>query len=276
MKLCCSVDEIKMDSFKTNNLLKTWKKTKRSGQFKRLRAKEVNRILNQGNVNSSESKKCEFDNSNKQKAESYVDQRKAEMVFEKDLPTQSNSSIQSCDSIPPFLEGISTSSIDSEFVSSHAEIISTGNEHQQAIEAIVNEPAFDKEKFETELVCWAIKHRVNNVQLKGLLQIWNETVPLSKLPVDPRTLLNTPRMIEIFSDPLHNDEKYWYFGLRKSLTNLFKTSNCIPPKIYINISTDGLPISKSSNEAFWPILYNIHEMPNVKPLVVGIYHGKSE
>lgn len=39
---------------------------------------------------------------------------------------------------------------------------------------------------------------------------------------------------------------------------------------------DGLPIYKSSREEFWPILFNIFEMPNVAPMVAGIYSGKSK
>lgn len=37
---------------------------------------------------------------------------------------------------------------------------------------------------------------------------------------------------------------------------------------------DGLPIYKSSKDEFWPILFNIFEMPEIKPMVIGIYCGK--
>lgn len=36
---------------------------------------------------------------------------------------------------------------------------------------------------------------------------------------------------------------------------------------------DGLPIYKISKCEFWPVLGNIHEIPEIKPLVIGIYSG---
>lgn len=39
---------------------------------------------------------------------------------------------------------------------------------------------------------------------------------------------------------------------------------------------DGLPIYNSSKDEFWPILFNIYEMPEVKPMVIGVYWGKGK
>lgn len=41
----------------------------------------------------------------------------------------------------------------------------------------------------------------------------------------------------------------------------------------MDINIDGLPVYKSSRQEFWPILCKIHELPFVKPLVIGIYSG---
>lgn len=36
---------------------------------------------------------------------------------------------------------------------------------------------------------------------------------------------------------------------------------------------DGLPLYKSSPIGFWPILAKIHGMPDIKPMVVGVWSG---
>ena len=44
----------------------------------------------------------------------------------------------------------------------------------------------------------------------------------------------------------------------------------------INVSIDGLPLFKSSNLQFWPILFNIHEMPEVPVMIAAIYCGPTK
>ena len=44
----------------------------------------------------------------------------------------------------------------------------------------------------------------------------------------------------------------------------------------MNINFDGLPIYKSSKEEFWPILFNVQEVPKFNPTVIGIYSGKGK
>lgn len=135
---------------------------------------------------------------------------------------------------------------------------------------------FDKEVFVTDLVCWALQNKVKHTQMRGLLNILNDHFPQTELPQDPRTLLKTPRMIDVFVDPLNDGEKYWYYGLERSMKNcLGAVTDDMPFKISLNFSTDGLPISKASCDSFWPLLYSIHELPQIKPSVIGIYQGKS-
>lgn len=132
---------------------------------------------------------------------------------------------------------------------------------------------FDIENFVSELTCWAIKFNVNNVQLRGVLELWNKFVPLPQLPKDPRTLLNTPRMIQIFDYP-DKKGKYWHNGLKKVLVNTLSAAPIqLPETISLNVHVDGISPFKSSVKTFWPILTNIHEMPQIPPMVVGVYCG---
>lgn len=49
-----------------------------------------------------------------------------------------------------------------------------------------------------------------------------------------------------------------------------------PRSISININIDGLPLYKNGTDQVWPILCNIFELPDLKPMIIGIFHGKSK
>lgn len=127
-------------------------------------------------------------------------------------------------------------------------------------------------KFKCELRNWAISEQVTQKQLRALLSVCNNTLPFS-LPMDPSTLLKTPKpIITVLGD----DGKYWHNGVAIGLQAILKSALYIPSKISLNISVDGFPIAKSSNAQFWPILANIHELnKDIEPFVIGVFYGKS-
>lgn len=120
---------------------------------------------------------------------------------------------------------------------------------------------------------WAVEHHINQSQLRGLLLLCNNILPF-QLPADPRTIFRTPRdiVIQTFSD----GGSYWHRGLKESLCCKLENIDCIPQKITLNVNIDGLPICNSSNNQFWPILYNIHELHSIGPGVAGIFCGKGK
>lgn len=69
--------------------------------------------------------------------------------------------------------------------------------------------------------------------------------------------------------------QYWHrgigFGLRLCFKNITQAQS-----IEININIDGLPIYNSSNDQFWPILYDIQDMPHIKPMMSGLFYGKQK
>lgn len=102
-----------------------------------------------------------------------------------------------------------------------------------------------------------LKNWVNiyNVPLRavdGLLSILVGT-GITSVPKNHRTLLSTPRNNQI-EDVAGG--KFWYHGLAKSLKQIFRMmSHEITIRLKINI--DGLPLFKSSNLTFYPILTSI-------------------
>ncbi|KAG5886115.1 hypothetical protein JTB14_034302 [Gonioctena quinquepunctata] len=72
------------------------------------------------------------------------------------------------------------------------------------------------------------------------------------LPRDARTFLATPNLtITRKLDP----GEYYHFGIQKSLKDLSKKNGRKPTDPFqIGINIDGLPIAKSSNSQFHPIL----------------------
>lgn len=119
---------------------------------------------------------------------------------------------------------------------------------------------------------WAIKHNISHLALKDLLTIIKNQYNDIHLPSDPRTLLGTPTSTAIVDIP---GGQYWHQGLevclRNSFTNLRENIT-----IQLNFNIDGLPIYKSSKYQLWPILCNIHQMPHIKPMAIGIFFGKSK
>lgn len=126
----------------------------------------------------------------------------------------------------------------------------------------------------TNLKKWALLYNISHLALKDLLKIFNERFGngSSILPEDPRTLLRTPQTVNIM--PL-TDGEYWHHGLETCLKKLFRNLN-EPVTISLTLNIDGLPIYKSSKIEFWPILFNIAEMPQVSAMVIGIFCGKAK
>lgn len=118
---------------------------------------------------------------------------------------------------------------------------------------------------------WSIFHNIKQNALKDLIAIINDRLP-NVLPKDPRTLLQTAKTVSL--KPI-GEGQYWHHGLRECIENIFANTN-ESTTISININLDGLPVYKSSKEEFWPILFNIHGMTHIKPMVIGIYSGKGK
>lgn len=103
-----------------------------------------------------------------------------------------------------------------------------------------------------QLRSWALEYHIKRRAVTSLLKILKFN-GMGFLPQDSRTLLSTPRRIDIEN---RSSGKYWYNGIRNGLSPIFSmlTKNL---KIDLNINIDGLPLFKSSALEFWPILANV-------------------
>jgi len=121
------------------------------------------------------------------------------------------------------------------------------------------------------LVDWALQNNITHSAVDGLLSILQPLHP--SLPKDARTLLCTPRTIELkkFSD----NGMYYHFGLSTAILKLYER-NCLNEQddtkvLSVQVNIDGVPLFKSNNHAFWPILGILQESSDKEPFVIGIY-----
>lgn len=123
----------------------------------------------------------------------------------------------------------------------------------------------------TDLTAWAIEHQISHIALNALLQKLKQHTCFSTLPSDARSLLKTPRQQEMRTVM---PGMYYHFGLLTNVLNILTSTkdNIDCAKIMINV--DGLPLSKSSSQQFWPILGSIVPYENV--FIIGLYYGNEK
>ncbi|XP_071575335.1 uncharacterized protein [Temnothorax nylanderi] len=127
------------------------------------------------------------------------------------------------------------------------------------------------ESFTNYLAKWTVKYQIPHIALTALLHRLRKHPCFSNLSLDARTLLKTPRKQELRTVA---PGSYYHFGVQKfvleTLASVKDNIDCV--KITINI--DGLPLSKSSLQQFWPILGSV--VPYNKVFVIGLYHGNEK
>lgn len=131
-----------------------------------------------------------------------------------------------------------------------------------------------KPTLQNDLQQWALKYKVNHNAISALLGILGEHKEcVFLLPRNSRTLLKTPRSVEIEEIA---GGKLWYHGIKECLQQSIIAKLQQNETLLVNFSMDGLPLHKSTAAEFWPILMNIVDMPEVRPMVVAIFLGRSK
>nr|CAI5841124.1 unnamed protein product [Callosobruchus analis] len=128
--------------------------------------------------------------------------------------------------------------------------------------------------FKDELQLWAVSHSIPQNAVTDLLGILRHHTSYV-LPKDCRTLLKTPRAIEILQ--LGNGS-YCHFGLKSIINKMYherKINNLPSSNIELLVNIDGLPISKSSSAALWPILCSDDTFTK-RVYIIGAFFGKQK
>lgn len=132
------------------------------------------------------------------------------------------------------------------------------------------------------LARWAIRYNIPHNAMTDLLKTLQEHVA-EKIPLCSKTLLQTPRKLNICCIP---GGKYFYFGVKTHLQKLiqynildnfkFPKHKLIHRHLSLSLSTDGVPICKSTNLSMWPILVMVDQARNLGPFLVALYSGETK
>lgn len=130
--------------------------------------------------------------------------------------------------------------------------LANGNNYNENSDDSSNNENEIYESLEEKLRAWVVKHKIKRIALSDLLKILKST-GLDYLPENSKTLMQTPRTVEIVSSC---NGKLWYYGIEKSLRVIFSNIDR-DVELLFNFNIDGLPLFHSSTIQFWPICLNI-------------------
>ena len=137
--------------------------------------------------------------------------------------------------------------------------------------------------FNDKVAIWSTRNNITHSATSEIMDILRPYHP--SLPKDPRTLLKTMRKPNIRDTA---GGSYYHAGISSVLNQLIMSDSAFLmtvasiDAIMLQISIDGLPLFKSSNMQFWPILGRMfHEtdtdmkLPK-QPFIIGIYAGQQK
>lgn len=125
--------------------------------------------------------------------------------------------------------------------------------------------------FREELASWATKHHCRRGTINELLRILRKQGHC--LPKDSRTLLTTPTKISTLE---RCGGQYVYLGIEHGVRQILSNYPSFLEKnksIDLMINVDGLPLFKSSNAQFWPILGSFD---GFHVFVIALFYGKTK
>lgn len=125
------------------------------------------------------------------------------------------------------------------------------------------------ESLQVQLRQCFIKHNATHALINDVLNILKT---YHNLPCDARTLLKTPQYVPV-KKICGGD--FVYFGLLSTIKEKVKEGSVKnTPVLNLSFNIDGLPLHKSSNKQFWPILCKIDLDEN--PFPVAIFCGSQK
>ncbi|CAN7995161.1 unnamed protein product, partial [Ixodes pacificus] len=119
---------------------------------------------------------------------------------------------------------------------------------------------------------WSVEGAVPHDTVTKLLKILHSHSCFSDLPTCARALLSTPRVTDNVR-PMDSSH-YCHLGLSEGLRAALQPVRNIPDPIILHVNVDGLPLTKSTRDQFWPILCQAANCEGSDPFPVGVYHGQ--
>lgn len=156
--------------------------------------------------------------------------------------------------------------IDDNIICSSEEESGTDSDSQPELKDSINDDSVLE-----ELAKWASENNIKHQAIGQLLEILNKRG--LNLPKDARTLLQTPRHVTTVEKC---GGRYSYFGMASCLQIILNRNKDFTENndfIKLSVNVDGIPLYKSSNEQFWPILI---KFSNFRPALVALYCGKTK
>lgn len=132
------------------------------------------------------------------------------------------------------------------------------------------------------LQTWGLQFKITISAMSGLLKILQKTFPSLLLPSDGRAIYGKKSVVPVVK--MSEGGEYLHFGIEKGIVDNITNRPIADPEraeISIQINIDGLPLFKSTNGQFWPILglvehFENNVQSNKHPFMIGLYYGKSK
>lgn len=123
-----------------------------------------------------------------------------------------------------------------------------------------------------DITNWAVQFQISHTAITALLSILRNHGFDNCLPKNSKTLLKTPKFTNVRRVP---PGEYFHKGLRLGIMQFLQKSQDDVDSVAVQISIDGLPISKSSTNQLWPILGSVR--PNLSDIfIIGCYYGSKK
>lgn len=139
---------------------------------------------------------------------------------------------------------------------------------------------FIETDFIKNLKKWFFTFNVPNTHLDALLKTLKPYHP--ELPACAKTFLKTgqKKLFEIKKfkeNDLEDKAKFVYIGMANNLRRTINVNLHREKEIVLQFSSDGLPLFKSSNHEFWPLLGRIHHEEVIyEPFIIAVHSGKGK
>ena len=126
-------------------------------------------------------------------------------------------------------------------------------------------------EFQERLSNWVIECNIPRTHVNELLHVLTSYPGLDFLPRDYRSLLKTVRKVVSVSI---KPGSYVHFGVGNGIIRCLRTVQLgdLPTHGKLKVSIDGIPLAKSTNSQFWPVLGLMDEIEGATPFPIGIYH----